>query len=108
MGSWRAASCPCNSAGRGTDHDPDRRGCAARRNRSEWKTYPDRAVETFRLGSSGMADATRMQTRMCYSEFNDIIDPNRSDECECDLDRDIHTKMELLDAFKAQATSALA
>lgn len=33
-----------------------------------------RAVECFRLSSSGMADATQIHTPMCYAELNDVIE----------------------------------
>jgi 5-methyltetrahydropteroyltriglutamate--homocysteine methyltransferase len=41
--------------------------------KTEWKTYLDWAVECFRICSSGVCDETQIHTRMCYSEFNDII-----------------------------------
>jgi 5-methyltetrahydropteroyltriglutamate--homocysteine methyltransferase len=40
---------------------------------SEWSTYLDWAVDSFRICSSGVRDETK-STHMCYSEFNDIID----------------------------------
>ena len=42
--------------------------------RSEWTTYLDWAVGSFRITASGVADETQIHTHMCYSEFNDIID----------------------------------
>ena len=66
---------------------------------SEWKSYLDWAVDSFRLCASGVADATQIHTHMCYSEFNDII------AAIADMDADVisietsRSKMELLDAF---------
>ena len=68
--------------------------------RSQWKSYLDWAVESFRITANGVEDATQIHTHMCYSEFNDII------ESIADMDADVITietsrsDMELLDVFK--------
>ncbi|MFL0579842.1 5-methyltetrahydropteroyltriglutamate--homocysteine S-methyltransferase [Dietzia sp. 179-F 9C3 NHS] len=36
--------------------------------------YLDWAVRSFRLATSGVADATQIHTHLCYSEFGDVID----------------------------------
>jgi 5-methyltetrahydropteroyltriglutamate--homocysteine methyltransferase len=36
--------------------------------------YLDWSVTSFRLATSGAADATQVHTHLCYSEFNEIID----------------------------------
>ncbi|MDI2029332.1 5-methyltetrahydropteroyltriglutamate--homocysteine S-methyltransferase [Saccharopolyspora sp. TS4A08] len=36
--------------------------------------YLDWAVESFRLATSGVAEATQIHTHLCYSEFGDVID----------------------------------
>jgi len=67
--------------------------------KSQWKTYLDWAVESFRITANGVEDATQIHTHMCYSEFNDII------ASIADMDADVITietsrsDMELLDAF---------
>ncbi|MBL0319990.1 MAG: 5-methyltetrahydropteroyltriglutamate--homocysteine S-methyltransferase [Alphaproteobacteria bacterium] len=67
--------------------------------RSNWKTYLDWAVDSFRLTASGVKDETQIHTHMCYSEFNDII------EAVANMDADVisietsRSQMELLDAF---------
>ena len=67
--------------------------------RSQWKTYLDWAVESFRIAANGVRDETQIHTHMCYSEFNDII------AAIADMDADVITietarsDMELLDAF---------
>lgn len=66
---------------------------------SQWKTYLDWAVESFRITANGVQDETQIHTHMCYSEFNDII------SAIADMDADVITietsrsDMELLDVF---------
>lgn len=58
------------------------------------------AVESFRLASCGVADATQIHTHMCYSEFHHIL------EAVVSLDADVisietaRSNMELLAAFR--------
>ncbi|HET8869993.1 MAG TPA: 5-methyltetrahydropteroyltriglutamate--homocysteine S-methyltransferase, partial [Aquabacterium sp.] len=67
--------------------------------RSQWPTYLDWAIESFRIAANGVQDETQIHTHMCYSEFNDII------QAIADMDADVITietsrsDMELLDAF---------
>ena len=67
--------------------------------KSQWNTYLDWAVESFRITANGVQDETQIHTHMCYSEFNDII------AAIADMDADVITietsrsDMELLDAF---------
>ena len=67
--------------------------------KSQWKTYLDWAVESFRITANGVQDETQIHTHMCYSEFNDII------VAIADMDADVITietsrsDMELLDVF---------
>jgi 5-methyltetrahydropteroyltriglutamate--homocysteine methyltransferase len=67
--------------------------------KSQWKTYLDWAVESFRIAANGVQDETQVHTHMCYSEFNDII------AAIADMDADVITietsrsDMELLNAF---------
>ncbi len=67
--------------------------------RSQWQSYLDWAVESFRITANGVRDETQIHTHMCYSEFNDII------ASIADMDADVITietsrsDMELLDAF---------
>ncbi|GAQ81359.1 methionine synthase [Klebsormidium nitens] len=41
--------------------------------RSEWQTYLDWSVGSFRITASGVKDTTQIHTHMCYSQFNDIM-----------------------------------
>jgi 5-methyltetrahydropteroyltriglutamate--homocysteine methyltransferase len=68
--------------------------------KSQWHSYLDWAVASFRITANGVDDATQIHTHMCYSEFNDII------QSIADMDADVITietsrsDMELLDAFE--------
>lgn len=67
---------------------------------SQWQTYLDWAVNSFKITANGVRDETQIHTHMCYSEFNDII------EAIAEMDADVITietsrsEMELLDVFK--------
>jgi len=69
--------------------------------RAAWDGYLRWAVESFRLATGGVADATQIHTHMCYSEFNDIV------EWIAEMDADVvsveasRSGMELLEAFRA-------
>jgi 5-methyltetrahydropteroyltriglutamate--homocysteine methyltransferase len=69
--------------------------------RSEWKTYLDWAVGSFRIAASGVLDETQIHTHMCYSEFNDIIDAIGAMDADVISIETSRSKMELLDAFKS-------
>jgi len=68
--------------------------------RSQWKGYLDWAVECFRLGSSGVADATQIHTHMCYAQFNDIIAAIAAMDADVISIETSRSKMELLEAFR--------
>ncbi|GAA3926711.1 5-methyltetrahydropteroyltriglutamate--homocysteine S-methyltransferase [Litoribacillus peritrichatus] len=67
--------------------------------KSQWQSYLDWAVASFRIAANGVKDETQIHTHMCYSEFNDII------QAIADMDADVITietsrsDMELLDVF---------
>ncbi|MFB6263557.1 MAG: 5-methyltetrahydropteroyltriglutamate--homocysteine S-methyltransferase, partial [Bradymonadaceae bacterium] len=66
----------------------------------DWSDYLDWAVESFRLTTSVVDDSTQIQTHMCYSDFEDII------ESVAELDADAlfieasRSDMELLEVFE--------
>lgn len=66
---------------------------------SQWQSYLDWAVRSFKISANGVRDETQIHTHMCYSEFNDII------AAIADMDADVITietsrsDMELLDVF---------
>lgn len=68
---------------------------------SDWAKYLDRAVENFRLTSSGVQDKTQIHTHMCYSEFNDIIESIAAMDADVISIETSRSQMELLDAFVA-------
>ncbi|MBN8990868.1 MAG: 5-methyltetrahydropteroyltriglutamate--homocysteine S-methyltransferase [Rhizobiales bacterium] len=68
--------------------------------KTEWKTYLDWAVDSFRICSSGVRDETQIHTHMCYSEFNDIIGAIGAMDADVISIETSRSKMELLDAFK--------
>ncbi|MGY3618514.1 5-methyltetrahydropteroyltriglutamate--homocysteine S-methyltransferase [Bradyrhizobium sp. USDA 10063] len=68
--------------------------------RSEWNSYLDWAVDSFRICSSGVQDETQIHTHMCYSEFNDIIDAIAAMDADVISIETSRSKMELLDAFR--------
>jgi 5-methyltetrahydropteroyltriglutamate--homocysteine methyltransferase len=68
--------------------------------RSEWKSYLDWAVESFRICAADVRDETQIHTHMCYSEFNDIIDAIGAMDADVISIETSRSRMELLDAFK--------
>ncbi len=58
------------------------------------------AVDCFRLSSSGVRDETQIQTHMCYSEFNEILEGVAAMDADVILIEATRSRMELLDAFK--------
>lgn len=68
--------------------------------RGDWAAYLAWAVESFRLASTGVADATQIHTHMCYSEFNDILDAIAAMDADVISIETSRSKMELLEAFR--------
>ena len=66
---------------------------------SQWHSYLEWAVNSFKITANGVKDETQIHTHMCYSQFNDII------QAIADMDADVITietsrsDMELLDVF---------
>jgi 5-methyltetrahydropteroyltriglutamate--homocysteine methyltransferase len=67
--------------------------------RAAWPEYLDWAVRAFRITSSGVKDETQIQTHMCYSEFNDVIESIAAMDADVILIEASRSDMELLDAF---------
>ena len=67
--------------------------------RAHWRGYLDWAVESFRISTSGVRDATQIHTHMCYSEFNDIIHSVAAMDADVISIETSRSRMELLDAF---------
>ena len=68
--------------------------------RDERQSYLDWAVESFRIASSGVKDATQVHTHMCYSEFNDIVPSIAAMDADVISVESARSNMELLGAFR--------
>ncbi len=67
--------------------------------KSQWQTYLDWAVTSFRIAANGVEDETQIHTHMCYSEFNDIIASIAEMDADVITIETSRSDMELLDAF---------
>ena len=61
-----------------------------------WSEYLDWALQCFRIATSGVKDATQIQTHMCYSDFGDILDQIQSMDADVNLIEAARSRMELL------------
>lgn len=66
---------------------------------SQWQSYLDWAIKSFRLSANGVADKTQIHTHMCYSEFNDIIGAIAEMDADVITIETSRSDMELLDVF---------
>jgi 5-methyltetrahydropteroyltriglutamate--homocysteine methyltransferase len=65
--------------------------------RSErWDEYLEWAVHAFRVTTSGVEDATQVQTHMCYSDFGDIMEQIQAMDADVLLIEAARSRMELL------------
>ena len=67
--------------------------------REGWKKYLDWAVSAFLIASCVADDATQIHTHMCYSEFNEFIEPIAALDADVISIEASRSNMELLDAF---------
>ena len=67
----------------------------------EQKAYLDWAVGSFRLATSGVADATQIHTHLCYSEFGEVITAIDALDADVTSIEASRSKMEILDDLKA-------
>ncbi len=68
---------------------------------SQWASYLDWAVESFRMTVSGVQDETQIHTHMCYSEFNDIIASIAAMDADVITIETSRSQMDLLGAFES-------
>jgi 5-methyltetrahydropteroyltriglutamate--homocysteine methyltransferase len=68
--------------------------------RRDWQPWLDWAVESFRLATSGVRDATQIHTHMCYAEFNDIIAGIAALDADVITIETSRSRMELLRIFE--------
>lgn len=67
---------------------------------SDWGTYLDWAITSFRIAANGVQDTTQIHTHMCYSEFNGIIKAIARMDADVITIETSRSDMALLDAFK--------
>jgi len=67
--------------------------------RADWEIYLRWAIDSFRLATAGVNDATQIHTHMCYAEFNDIIAAIGEMDADVISIESSRSKMELLGAF---------
>ena len=67
--------------------------------KSEWQTYLNWAVDSFKLCSSSVASTTQIHTHMCYSQFNDILPDIQRMDADVITIETSRSNMKLLDAF---------
>jgi 5-methyltetrahydropteroyltriglutamate--homocysteine methyltransferase len=61
-----------------------------------WDEYLESAVYCFRVATSGVEDATQIQTHMCYSDFGDIMGQIQRMDADVLLIEAARSRMELL------------
>ncbi|MBA6414190.1 5-methyltetrahydropteroyltriglutamate--homocysteine S-methyltransferase [Parahaliea sp. F7430] len=66
---------------------------------SEWQSYLDWAVESFRICANAVCDETQIHSHMCYSEFNDIIKAIAHMDADVITIETSRSDMELLKVF---------
>lgn len=64
-----------------------------------WSEYLDWSVTSFRLATAGVKDETQIQTHMCYSQFNDIIQAISDLDADVILIENSRSDLELLKVF---------
>ena len=67
--------------------------------KSDWNTYLDWAVGSFKITANSVQDQTQIHTHMCYSEFNDIIESIAAMDADVVTIETSRSQMELLDVF---------
>ncbi len=76
------------------DEPAIREGLPLRRER--WDDYLEWAVRCFRIATSGVDDATQIQTHMCYSDFGDIMEQIQAMDADVLLIEAARSRMQLL------------
>ncbi len=68
--------------------------------REGWDAYLEWAVGCFRLATSSVRPETQVQTHMCYSEFNDVIEHIEAMDADVLLIENARSGEELLEVFR--------
>jgi 5-methyltetrahydropteroyltriglutamate--homocysteine methyltransferase len=64
--------------------------------REHWDEYLDWAVRCFRIATTGVDDATEIQTHLCYSDFADIMESVQAMDADVLLIEAARSRMQLL------------
>lgn len=73
--------------------------------RADWDDYLRWAVDTFKLATAGVSDATQTHSHFCYSDFNDIFPSIQRLDADVISIEASKSDMKLLAAFKAYGYS---
>tara|TARA_B100001013_G_scaffold339363_1_gene261309 strand:- start:145 stop:2079 length:1935 start_codon:yes stop_codon:yes gene_type:complete len=68
--------------------------------KSDWNSYLNWAIDSFKIASSSVNDGTQIHTHMCYGEFEDILDSIEKLDADVISIETSRSNMELLDSFK--------
>ncbi|PPR43793.1 MAG: 5-methyltetrahydropteroyltriglutamate--homocysteine methyltransferase [Alphaproteobacteria bacterium MarineAlpha6_Bin2] len=68
--------------------------------KSDWNSYLNWAIDSFKIASSSVKDETQIHTHMCYGEFDDILDSIEKLDADVISIETSRSNMELLDSFK--------
>jgi len=68
--------------------------------REAWADYLEWAVGCFRLATAAVDPSTQVQTHMCYSEFNDVIEHIEAMDADVLLIENARSDEELLEVFR--------
>ncbi len=68
---------------------------------TDQQAYLDWSVQSFRLATSGVSDATQVHTHLCYSEFGEVIDAIAGLDADVTSIEAARSRMEVLDDLNA-------
>ncbi|WP_084654935.1 5-methyltetrahydropteroyltriglutamate--homocysteine S-methyltransferase [Nocardia altamirensis] len=68
---------------------------------ADQRAYLDWSVQSFRLATSGVSDATQVHTHLCYSEFGEVIDAIAGLDADVTSIEAARSRMEVLDDLNA-------
>ncbi|MFI9509970.1 5-methyltetrahydropteroyltriglutamate--homocysteine S-methyltransferase [Nocardia sp. NPDC052566] len=68
---------------------------------ADQQAYLDWSVQSFRLATSGVSDATQIHTHLCYSEFGEVIDAIAGLDADVTSIEAARSHMEVLDDLNA-------
>ncbi|MGX1773142.1 5-methyltetrahydropteroyltriglutamate--homocysteine S-methyltransferase [Nocardia brasiliensis] len=69
--------------------------------KTDQQAYLDWSVQSFRLATSGVSDATQVHTHLCYSEFGEVIDAIAGLDADVTSIEAARSRMEVLDDLNA-------